>query len=87
MSSDEINEVQVQNMQKEVVLHQPVVDLWHNLLGDVLDTAYQAALSQGWEGTGKKEEKKERKKRDAQIQRLYLQLLKTVCKSCPSDPR
>lgn len=38
MSSNETNEVQVQNMQKEVVFHQLVVVLWHNLLEEVLGT-------------------------------------------------
>lgn len=60
MSSNETNEVQVQNMQKEVALHQLVVDLWQNLLEDALDTGslygftLQIALNQGGGGNRKK---------------------------------
>lgn len=66
MLSNETNEVQVQNMQKEVVLHQLVVDLWHNLLKDALATGssysftLQTVLNQGGRGNRKKKEEQER---------------------------
>lgn len=53
-------------MQKEVALHQLVVDLWQNLLEDALDTGslygftLQIALNQGGGGNRKKREEWER---------------------------
>lgn len=94
MSSNETNKVQVQNMQKEVLLHQLVVDLWHNLLENALDTgilygvAIRTALNQEGGGNGNKKEQRERGiKRSCNSETLYLPLLKTLCKKhCPSDP-
>lgn len=69
MSSNETNEVQVQNMQKEVALHQLVVDLWHNLLEDALGTrslygfSLQIALNLGGGGNRKKREERDRGKK------------------------
>jgi len=60
-------------MQKEVVLHQLVVDLWHNLLEDALDTGslygftLQTALNQGGGNRKKKGGVRERKKERLQI--------------------
>lgn len=56
-------------MQKEVVLHQLIVDLWHNLLQDALDTrslydlTLQTVLNQGGEGNREKMEQERKKER------------------------
>lgn len=76
MSSNEPNEVQVQSMQKEVVLHQLVVDLWHNLLEDALDTGslygfiLHTALNQGGGGNRKKRGSERGKKRGSNSETL-----------------
>lgn len=56
-------------MQKEVVLYQLIVDLWHNLLQDALDTrslyglTLQTVLNQGGEGNREKMEQERKKER------------------------
>lgn len=79
-------------MQKEVVLYQLIVDLWHNLLQDALDTrslyglTLQTVLNQGGGGNGKNEAREE--KRETPIRSLCLPLLKTLYKNCcPTDPQ
>lgn len=56
-------------MQKEVVLYQLIVDLWHNSLQDALDTrslyglTLQTVLNQGGEGNREKMEQERKKER------------------------
>lgn len=70
-------------MQKEVVPHQQIVDLWHNLLQDALETrslyglSLQTVLNQGGGGNRRKRSKRGKK---TPVQRLCLALLKTLYK-------
>lgn len=74
-----------------MVLHQLIVDLWHNFLQDALDTrslyglTVQTILNQG--GGGSRENKGEREEKRLQF-RDCLALLKTLYKNCcPTDPQ
>lgn len=76
MSSNETDEIQVQNMQKEVVLHQLVVDFRNKLLEDALDTrslygfTLQPALNQGGRLNRKKKGGERGKKRGSNSETL-----------------